>query len=197
MGAIQYPRGGSSIVEITNALKEDELEDAKRAFGLINDVDGAARNRRNIEQMRKNEGDPYAGQAGMRYQPELPRPQSKKVTQEVIEEDMNIQEKYDGLIPVIIEDLKTMTLAECEKKNGIPYNCLAGKLKTWRNRGLLPEGWVYIAKKSTKSTGKVPEKDGKSTRPSLPPWNESWGDVVKAAWLHAWEYNEEYYSQRK
>ena len=58
MGAIQYPRGGSSIVEITNALKEDELEDAKRAFGLINDVDGAARNRRNMNRCEKMRATP-------------------------------------------------------------------------------------------------------------------------------------------
>jgi len=34
-----------------------------------------------------------------------------------------------------------------------------------------------------KRTLNVPENDGKSTKPVLPPWNEAWGDPVKVAWL--------------
>jgi hypothetical protein len=39
--------------------------------------------------------------------------------------------------------------------------------------------------KTNERTKKVPEKDENSTKTSLPPWNEAWGDSVKVAWLEA------------
>jgi hypothetical protein len=80
----------------------------------------------------------------------------------ITEEDM--ASKYDNAIPQILEDLKSMNLTECEKKNGIAMQTLGSLLKRWRTEGKIPAG---------------------NGGGHLPPWNEAWGDVVKVAWLAA------------
>jgi hypothetical protein len=152
----------STLGEIAKAIKEDEAADAQKGYGLIVDLDAAARNRQNIENLRKNETP--AWREG-RTEPLLPRPEKKIATQEVknvvgiahVNSEAEIERlaikipklphgaKYDTLtlIPAVIEDLKTMSLEQCESKNHIAHNCLSGMLKKWKTKGLLPEGWEY------------------------------------------------------
>ncbi|MBN2167608.1 MAG: hypothetical protein JW738_00060 [Actinobacteria bacterium] len=121
--------------------------------------------------------------------------------------------KYEHLIPVVVEDLKVMTLEKCEKKHGISLNCLSGLIRDWKAAGKLPadyfapsqRGYKRLSDKPDKFTQPLREramnihasgtppapkvtitperKPQSSVKIHLPPWNEAWGDSVKIEWL--------------
>ena len=73
---------------------------------LINDPAAAARNRQNIENMRKEEKAHHA-EGGLRTAPLLPRPQNKNITQEV-KENMAVETK--PVVPTVPEKSKAQIL---------------------------------------------------------------------------------------
>lgn len=107
--------------------------------------------------------------------------------------------KYDDRMPLIVEDLQTMRMADIERKHGMPVNSLSTIVKQWKKRGLLPADFKPFSRvKAVITTGTTSSDSDKkhhlavdsdkkhhyaSNSISLPVWNEAWGDSVKVEWL--------------
>jgi hypothetical protein len=193
MGANQNTsRDETSLTEITASIKEDQDAEAKRGYGLLDDLAAAARNRANIERMRKHEGNPYSRNYEIKF--ELPKPQQQVITQQV-------KEIKQEVIKVTAPETKSpgQLLYEkhaAENQLTTPWSYLGLTIR--QNYEKRARGEV-IPRKSTKRTEPGPEKTVKSTEkvPAgekentliLPTWDQMKGenDAVKIAWFHAWE----------
>ena len=100
-----------TLAPITERIKKIDLTE-DMGGGLINDPAAAARNRQNIERMRKREGNPY--KRHLEFPAELPRPQHKVITQQVkeikqeVKENMAVETK--PVVPTVPEKSKAQIL---------------------------------------------------------------------------------------
>ena len=174
------------------------LEDIKSDSGLINDPAAAARNRQNIDRMRKLEND--LGVNGRAYTTVFIKQRNDKckenITQEVkkvmptgiVVPDSELEKQKDA----IIADAAKLNQVQLLRKYKIGCARWAELRKKWGVKDK-KRGGNHHRKDETKAaageTTTVVQPTANSpapaARPVLPGWNENWSDPVKLAWFNA------------
>lgn len=103
--------------------------------------------------------------------------------------------KYDKLLPQLLEDLKTMSMADVERKHGLRLRFLTNMITVWKNRGMIDANYVPPVKYKTKVVSvtkaivqsDIPKSPDPPKQPvRLPPFDNSWPTELKIEWMKAY-----------
>ena len=161
-----------TISDILRNKIEDEAADANKGYGLLIDTDGAARNRANIERMRKQEVDKNDLRS---WQPVLNT--KVNITQEVIKVVVKTEGKTKG-------QLFYEKHAEIARLKTLWYELSVKAKEVYEDKA---NGVIKPRKSETKAPVTETPFRGHDTKPVLPPWSEikDRSENIIIAWLEA------------